>query len=88
MRKKCVHALDSMWKNLWDTATYTHHIAQNVVHVNKSTVLHSQYTAIIHSVFNTLHYCYIAGLSTSPTGPTITTLFLKNTLVNHEGGVV
>ena len=88
MRKKCVQSWDSLWKNLWDTRSFTHYSVLRTVHVNKFAVLYSIYTATIHRILTTPHHCYKAGLSTSPTGPTITTLFLKNTLVNHRGGVV
>lgn len=88
MRKKCVQSWDSLWKNLWDTQLYTHYSMVHGIYVNNFTVLHSLYTATIHSITNVTHLCYNKSLSTPPTGPTITTLFLKNTLVNHRGGVV
>lgn len=88
MRKKCAQVLDSVWKKLWDTRDYTQSDSVQLMHVNKNTVLHSVYTGLVHMLLETLSISWKTRLSTSPTGPTITTLFFKNTLVNHRGGVV
>lgn len=88
MRKKCVQTLERVWMNMWNTLGCTHTRISEMMSVNNYTVLPCSTYAPIHTHSTLKTLCQRGLLSTLPTPPITITLFLKNTLVNHRGGVV